>query len=66
MRLIILAVLIIIAIATARAARQARIPDAVKAERFESRKRGNSEAKIALLIGVPVLVVLYALSHGSL
>jgi hypothetical protein len=63
--ILILVVLIIIAIAAVRAARQARIPDAVKAKRFESRKRGNSEAKIALLIGVPVLVVLYARSHGG-
>jgi hypothetical protein len=56
--------LVIIAIAAMKTASRSSLPDAVKAERFETRRAGRGGARGAILyVGLPSLVVMYALSQ---
>jgi hypothetical protein len=64
MLIIIVVALVVIAFAAMKTARNAALPDAEKVERLEKRRRGKAEAKGAvLLIGIPFLIVVYALAH---
>jgi hypothetical protein len=60
---IVIVVLVIIAFATLRTARQTRLPDAEKAARLEMKRAAKSDARGALLlIGLPIFVALYVLA----
>jgi Tfp pilus assembly protein PilX len=64
MTLIILLALVVIAFAAMRGTRNAALPDAEKAARFERRQRGKAEARGAVLfIGVPILIIAALLAH---
>jgi hypothetical protein len=60
---IVIVVLVIIAFATLRTARQTRLPDADQAARLEMKRAAKSDARGALLIiGLPILVVAYVVA----